>query len=168
MGCGCVVSFRQLQACRGTRSGAICGPRAASFHTLGSVINFTAMGTIVSVQSWIARTALGWTVTDLARAAQVSRRTVADFERGASLKPDTIDMIQSALEKAGVIFISARQGGPGARLRSSRKAQLSERGRRRPVTRQGESVTESEAISELRRRVDELRKRLDRLTDQHG
>jgi transcriptional regulator with XRE-family HTH domain len=140
-------------------------PRARSGHrftTLGSVINFAAMGTIVSVQSWIARTALGWDVSDLARAAEVSRNTVVRFERGEALKPDTVDMIQSALERAGVIFISAKQGGPGARLRSSRKAQLGESSRRRPVTRQGESVTESEAISELRRQVDELRKRLDR------
>jgi transcriptional regulator with XRE-family HTH domain len=74
--------------------------------------------TIVPVQCWIARTALGWNVADLARAAQVSRRTVSDFERGGSLKATTVEAIQRALEKAGVIFIDANDGGPGARLRS--------------------------------------------------
>jgi transcriptional regulator with XRE-family HTH domain len=55
-------------------------------------------------------------VSDLARAAEVSRNTVMRFERGEALKPDTVEMIQSALEKAGVIFIDANDGGPGARL----------------------------------------------------
>jgi transcriptional regulator with XRE-family HTH domain len=133
------------------------------------------MGTIVPVQSWLARTALGWDVSDLARAAEVSPNTVVRFERGEALKPITVDMIQGALERAGVIFISAKDGGPGAKLRSSRKAQLAESGRRKTVTRQGERATESKVsatrgdeISQLRRQVDEFRKRLDRLTDQDG
>jgi transcriptional regulator with XRE-family HTH domain len=77
---------------------------------------------ILPVQSWMARTALGWGVSDLARAAEVSRNTVMRFERGEALKPDTVEMIQCALEKAGVIFICAEQGGPGATLRSSGEA----------------------------------------------
>jgi transcriptional regulator with XRE-family HTH domain len=77
---------------------------------------------ILPVQSWMARTALGWGVSDLARAAEVSRNTVMRFERGEALKPDTVEMIQCALEKAGVIVIGAEQGGPGATLRSSGEA----------------------------------------------
>jgi transcriptional regulator with XRE-family HTH domain len=129
----------------------------------------------------MARTALGWGVSDLARAAEVSPNTVVRFERGEALKPITVDMIQGALERAGVIFIGANQGGPGVELRSRAKAQPSEsggrpsrtRGGRLPITRQGESVTESkesagDEISQLRRQVDEFRKRLDRLTKRHG
>jgi hypothetical protein len=41
---------------------------------------------IVPVQCWIARMALDWTVTDLARAAEVSRDMVRKFERGGSLR----------------------------------------------------------------------------------
>jgi transcriptional regulator with XRE-family HTH domain len=141
------------------------------------------MGTIVPAQSWLARTALGWNVSDLARAAEVSPNTVVRFERGEALKPITVDMIQGALERAGVIFIGANQGGPGVELRSRAKAPPSEsggrpsrtRGGRLPITRQGENVTESDEsaptgdeISQLRRQVDEFRKRLDRLTKQHG
>jgi transcriptional regulator with XRE-family HTH domain len=75
------------------------------------------MAAIVPVQCWLAREALGWAATDLARAAGVSRRTVADFESGDSLKATTVEAIQRALENAGVIFIDANDGGPGARLR---------------------------------------------------
>ena len=43
--------------------------------------------------------------------------TVARFESGADLKASTIEAIQDALEKAGVDFVGADDGGPGARLR---------------------------------------------------
>jgi transcriptional regulator with XRE-family HTH domain len=140
------------------------------------------MVAIVPVQSWMARMALGWGMRDLACAAEVSPATVKRFECGESLRVVTVEMIQRALENAGVILIDANGGGPGVRLGSSGKAQLSgsgrwpsrTRGRRAPVTRHGESVTEAkesattrDEVSELMRRVDELRKRLDCLTDQH-
>jgi transcriptional regulator with XRE-family HTH domain len=73
---------------------------------------------IVPVQCWLAREALGWSVRHLARAAGVSPHTVANFERGDALKVSTVEMIQHALEKAGVIFIDADDGGPGVRLRN--------------------------------------------------
>jgi hypothetical protein len=63
-----------------------------------------------------ARTALGWNVWHLDRAAEVSHHTVAHFERGGTARPTTVKTIQRALEKAGVIFIDANDGGPGARL----------------------------------------------------
>jgi transcriptional regulator with XRE-family HTH domain len=72
---------------------------------------------ILPVQCWLAREALGWSVRDLARAAEVSAKTVARFECGEALKASTVEMIQSALEKAGVIFVDANEGGPGVRLR---------------------------------------------------
>jgi hypothetical protein len=49
--------------------------------------------------------------------AEVSYHTVRRFERGDSVRPSTVEAIQCALEKAGVIFIDADDGGPGARLR---------------------------------------------------
>jgi transcriptional regulator with XRE-family HTH domain len=76
------------------------------------------MAPILGVQCFLARTALGWDATRLARAAEVSPPTVRRFERGDSLRPSTLEAIQRALEKAGVIFIDAHDGGPGARLGS--------------------------------------------------
>jgi transcriptional regulator with XRE-family HTH domain len=73
-------------------------------------------GAIVPAQCFMARTALGWSVSDLASAAVVSPPTVRRFERGGSMRPTTVKTIQRALEKAGVIFIDANDGGPGAQL----------------------------------------------------
>jgi transcriptional regulator with XRE-family HTH domain len=64
----------------------------------------------------MARTALGWSVRRLARVAGVSDSTVRMFERGCSQRATTVEAIQRALENAGVIFIDADDGGPGARL----------------------------------------------------
>jgi transcriptional regulator with XRE-family HTH domain len=71
---------------------------------------------ILGVQCFLARAALGWSMYRLARAAGVSSRTVVCFERGDSVRPSTVEAIQRTLEKAGVIFIDANDGGPGARL----------------------------------------------------
>jgi hypothetical protein len=71
---------------------------------------------IVPAQCFIARTALGWTVSDVARAAGTSRIVVRNFERGDASRATTVRAIQSALESAGVVFIDANHGGPGARL----------------------------------------------------
>jgi transcriptional regulator with XRE-family HTH domain len=76
-----------------------------------------AMVPIVPVQCFLARTALGWTKSDLGRASGTSPSVVRKFERGGSLKATTVEAIQRALENAGVIFIDANDGGPGARLR---------------------------------------------------
>jgi predicted transcriptional regulator len=74
------------------------------------------MAPILGVQCFLARTVLGWSVSDLGRAAEVSYHTVERFERGDSIRPSTVRTIQLALEKAGVTFIDANDGGPGARL----------------------------------------------------
>jgi transcriptional regulator with XRE-family HTH domain len=75
------------------------------------------MAPILGVQCFLARTALGWSLKDLAHAAEVAPHSVARFERGGVVKAGTLEAIQRALEKAGVIFIDASDGGPGARLR---------------------------------------------------
>jgi transcriptional regulator with XRE-family HTH domain len=77
-----------------------------------------AMTTIVPSQCWLARDALGWTATDLARAAGLSFGTVQRFEGGVPTRPRTLDAIQDALENAGITFVDASEGGPGVRLRS--------------------------------------------------
>jgi transcriptional regulator with XRE-family HTH domain len=73
---------------------------------------------ILGVQCFLARTALGWSLSQLGRAAEVSYQTVKCFERGDSVRPSTVEAIQGALEKAGVVFIDANDGGPGVRLGS--------------------------------------------------
>jgi transcriptional regulator with XRE-family HTH domain len=79
-------------------------------------VGVVVMTPILGVQCFLARTALGWGVSQLGRAAGVSYHTIEDFERRGSPRPSTVEAIQRALEKAGVIFIDANDGGPGARL----------------------------------------------------
>jgi hypothetical protein len=56
-------------------------------------------------------------VKHLARTAGKSPQSVAHFERGGMARASTAEAIQHTLENAGVIFIDANDGGPGARLR---------------------------------------------------
>ena len=61
---------------------------------------------------------IGWSQSELAGAAKVSRMTVMDFERGVRVPhPNNLAAIRSALEAAGVEFIAENGGGPGVRLR---------------------------------------------------
>lgn len=57
---------------------------------------------------------------DLAKAAKVSLETVKRLEKmkgAVSAYDRTVDAIRDALEKAGVEFLDADNGGPGVRLR---------------------------------------------------
>jgi len=61
---------------------------------------------------------LGWSQTELAQAAGVSRQTIADFERGAHLPiSNNLASIRTALENAGIEFIAENGGGVGVRFR---------------------------------------------------
>jgi transcriptional regulator with XRE-family HTH domain len=71
---------------------------------------------MLAAQCKMARAAIGLGVRELAEAAKVSPDTVVRLERGEELKERTIDAIRSALEAAGVEFISENGGGPGVRL----------------------------------------------------
>jgi transcriptional regulator with XRE-family HTH domain len=64
---------------------------------------------------------LGWSWSDLAKAAKVSRDTIARFLRGEELKVPTVTAIYAAFERAGVVFIDANGGGPGVRLKKKAK-----------------------------------------------
>lgn len=67
-----------------------------------------------------ARGLLAWSQSDLAERSGVSRATVADFETGKRQPiANNLAAIRSALESAGIIFLSDGQsidGGPGVRL----------------------------------------------------
>jgi transcriptional regulator with XRE-family HTH domain len=72
---------------------------------------------IKPIQIKMARAALGWGVRELASAAGVTPNTVSRCETAGGGQVATIEGIQTALEKAGVIFIKADEtGGVGVRL----------------------------------------------------
>lgn len=53
-----------------------------------------------------ARAMLGWSQEELARAANVARQTVADFERGARMPiANNLVSIRRTLEGAGIEFL---------------------------------------------------------------
>nr|WP_225578843.1 helix-turn-helix transcriptional regulator [Novacetimonas hansenii] len=61
-----------------------------------------------------------WSQEQLSIAAQVSRHTVKDFERGVRTPyPNNLTAIRSALEAAGVDFIPENGGGPGVRIKKA-------------------------------------------------
>jgi len=69
-----------------------------------------------------ARGLLAWSQQELARAAGVGIVTVHQLEAGISEpRRATIQVIRSALEKAGVEFIDENGGGPGVRLKDRRR-----------------------------------------------
>lgn len=76
---------------------------------------------INAAQIRAARAMLGWKQTDLAKAADISEMSVKKIETGAvDPRVSTIVAIQSAFERAGVVFLDAgqsRDGGPGVRLK---------------------------------------------------
>jgi len=59
---------------------------------------------IADWQCRAGRSALNWTAQELADAAELSRRTVEDFERGKPIKDSSIDRLANALEAAGIEF----------------------------------------------------------------
>lgn len=64
-----------------------------------------------------ARALLGLHQNDLCRLADVTIKTLSDYESGKT-KPyaSTLEKLQNALEKAGVEFLAPDNGGPGVRL----------------------------------------------------
>jgi transcriptional regulator with XRE-family HTH domain len=62
----------------------------------------------------MARAAVGWGVRELAAKAGVTANTVTRIENGADAKQSTMEMLQRALEAAGIEFTNGDQ--PGVRL----------------------------------------------------
>jgi len=73
---------------------------------------------ISRVQVKMARAALGWSVKDLAREAEVAANTVSRYENGADAYGETLLKLQRAFEAAGIQFIDENGGGVGVRLKS--------------------------------------------------
>jgi transcriptional regulator with XRE-family HTH domain len=72
---------------------------------------------MLSIQCKMARVALGLGVRELAVKAAKSPTTIAKFERGDDLLPDTVADIRKALEDGGAIFIDEdAAAGVGVRL----------------------------------------------------
>ncbi|MGM4985934.1 MULTISPECIES: helix-turn-helix transcriptional regulator [Rhizobium] len=64
-----------------------------------------------------ARAMLGWSQAELAKAANVSRQTIADFERGAHLPiSNNLASIIVAFQEAGIEFIRENGSGVGVRF----------------------------------------------------
>jgi hypothetical protein len=66
----------------------------------------------------MARAALRIGVRDLARMAEISPTTVVRIEAEQPSNSATLRVLRSALEAAGVDFISENGGGAGVRLRT--------------------------------------------------
>lgn len=63
----------------------------------------------------MARAALKWSAADLAREAGMGYATVARFEAGSPVQPESIATMRSALERGGVEFIA-----PGSVIRAGK------------------------------------------------
>ncbi len=77
---------------------------------------------VTSAQVRMGRAALNWTVRDLAKATGLHRNTISNIEVGRYAgDPNSLEIIEAALVKAGVEFIDENGGGPGVRLRKKTK-----------------------------------------------
>jgi transcriptional regulator with XRE-family HTH domain len=64
---------------------------------------------------------LGMSREELAKKASVAERTISDFEAGRRNPISaTLEAIQRALEKAGVMFTPENGDGPGVKLRKKK------------------------------------------------
>lgn len=78
------------------------------------------MKDISPAQCRAARSLLSWRQDELEASSGVTKKTIADFERGARTPREaTLTAIRLALEAAGIEFIDENGGGPGVRMRSS-------------------------------------------------
>ena len=79
--------------------------------------------TLTVAQCRAARALLGWSIGDLAEAAQVGVMTVNRFEAGQAVRGASAARLTAALDAAGVDLIVAGEasagGGEGVRLRMS-------------------------------------------------
>jgi transcriptional regulator with XRE-family HTH domain len=62
------------------------------------------------------RALLNWSQEDLVRRSKITKKTIADFERGATQpRPETLVRVLAAFEAAGIEFLDGN--GPGVRLK---------------------------------------------------
>ena len=71
--------------------------------------------TLCPAQCRAARALLAWSQEDLVRHSTITKKTIADFERGATTpRQQTLDQILAAFETAGIEFVNG--DSPGARI----------------------------------------------------
>lgn len=79
------------------------------------------MTDITAAQCRAARALLNWSQGDLATPANVTRKTLSDFEKGARIpRSGNLAAIKQAFEAAGIIFLAEGEtttGGMGLRLK---------------------------------------------------
>lgn len=63
----------------------------------------------------MARTAMHWTIKDLAREAGITPQTVTRFENGGNATLDTLTRIKEAFERAGITWVPENGGPAGVR-----------------------------------------------------
>lgn len=80
-----------------------------------NAINLHAMNV---TQCKMARAALSWSIADLARQSGVGERTVAKFETGGNVLPETVETLRACFVRHGVEFIN---GGKRAGVAYQRK-----------------------------------------------
>jgi transcriptional regulator with XRE-family HTH domain len=77
---------------------------------------------MTAAQCRAARALIEWSQAELSNASGVDLQTLSNFESRFHLPDDdTKRRIRSALEEAGVIFISENGGGAGVRLKFSQR-----------------------------------------------
>ena len=57
----------------------------------------------------MARAALNWSLDDLAKASEVSRRTITRFEAGETVIPEKVADLRKAFEHERICFIDTGQ-----------------------------------------------------------
>ena len=79
------------------------------------------LSAMTPIQSRMARAALSWRGSDLARAAGIGTATLARFELGQPVASETVEALRAAINAAGIELIESnavsRKGGEGVRLR---------------------------------------------------
>lgn len=75
---------------------------------------------LVPAQIRMARAALGISVRELSEIASVAESTILRFETNkGGLQATTLDKLQAALERGGVVFVGADEAaGAGVRLKA--------------------------------------------------
>jgi transcriptional regulator with XRE-family HTH domain len=69
-----------------------------------------------------ARALLNWSQEDLVAHSKITKKTIADFERGATHpRAQTLAQIHAAFQATGIEFLNAKR--PGVRLRARGTAQ---------------------------------------------
>ena len=79
--------------------------------------------TITAEQCRAGRSLLGMKQEELCSTADVTHKTLSDFESGKTTPyASTLNKLRSALESSGVVFVDPNGLGPGVRLKDAGKA----------------------------------------------